>query len=228
MLPAAFLCETLQKPSGLIQGLVCVLTSSFFWLGLLVILTKLLTATSAKNDSASRSETKRCHVKISNWIVSSAHAVVATLAGAVIVSHTKHDLIEAECNLTDVYAYVVAGYFLQDSLVLVYLECLQLESSLTKKNLVKEKELTRFSSSSSLQVLALKNFLKTALGWHHFLILALVVPVILSMRLYQFIIFSDDSKCPLKKHFYSRPLQLSPKVYFFLVENNFRLLYYVS
>ena len=48
--------------------------------------------------------------------------VITLISGLHIVMHTKNDLIHAKCNLANVYAYVVAGYFLQDSLVLIYIE----------------------------------------------------------------------------------------------------------
>ena len=48
--------------------------------------------------------------------------VIILISGLHIVMHTKNDLIHAKCNLANVYAYVVAGYFLQDSLVLIYIE----------------------------------------------------------------------------------------------------------
>ena len=64
----------------------------------------------------------RHYHELSNWIVSSGHAILATISGLYIVFHTKNDLIHAKCNLANVYAYVVGGYFLQDSLVLIYVD----------------------------------------------------------------------------------------------------------
>ena len=64
----------------------------------------------------------RHYHELSNWIVSSGHAILATISGLYIVFHTKNDLIHAKCNLANVYAYVVVGYFLQDSLVLIYVD----------------------------------------------------------------------------------------------------------
>lgn len=93
-------------PKTITEGVLIYTTSSFlFWLSLHCVLVPI----------------RKKH-EFSNWIVSSTHAIVATFVGLKIVQLTRHDLIHAKCNLAELFAYPLAGYFLQDTLILILIQ----------------------------------------------------------------------------------------------------------
>ena len=101
------------------------------------------------------------HFRLANWLVSSAHAILTTYVGFVIVSQTKNDLIHAKCGqFPEVYSFFVAGYFIQDSLALMLIDHLRKKPPF--------------------------RFLRTTLGWHHLLIVTVALPIIVGKIFFYF------------------------------------------